>query len=269
MTANRVTQFGGGNSGGSSALPLNAIQLGNGAGGFKTVAGTTLDVTGNARGTGALDIQSVRSAVTQVASGFNAFALGLREEASGDSSLALGTDNVAAGTSAYAIGAGNTASIAGDVAIGGGNTAQGGASTAIGVGNTVFGSGAMALGRSCIAFAANCIAMGISIANFVANSLEIGASNAEKVRIDANGVNSITAAGYYLRNGVPIFNGILAATGTVNGSNTVFTFAYAPQIIVVDGGKFMQQTSSDGTVNWTGTTTITLTVAPNFDIFGI
>lgn len=58
-------------------------------------------------------------------------------------------------------------------------------------------------------------------------------------------------------------------TGTVNGVNTVFVFSSAPTAIVVDGGRMMQATSSDGTVNWTGTTTVTLTVAPVFDIFGL
>jgi hypothetical protein len=62
---------------------------------------------------------------------------------------------------------------------------------------------------------------------------------------------------------------IQTPTGVVNGSNTVFTFSTAPSIIVVDGGRMMQATSSDGTVNWTGTTVVTLTVAPNFDIFGL
>jgi hypothetical protein len=61
---------------------------------------------------------------------------------------------------------------------------------------------------------------------------------------------------------------ILSATGTVNGSNTVFVFSSAPSMIVRDG-MMMRQTSSDGTVNWTGTTTITLAVAPNFDLFGL
>ena len=58
-------------------------------------------------------------------------------------------------------------------------------------------------------------------------------------------------------------------SGIVNGSNTVFTFATAPQVICVDNGRIMQQVSSDGTINWTGTTTINLTIAPNYDIFAI
>lgn len=58
----------------------------------------------------------------------------------------------------------------------------------------------------------------------------------------------------------------LDATGTVDSSNTSFTFSSAPQIIVVDG-RALQKTSSDGTVNWTGTTSVTLTIAPNYDIY--
>lgn len=60
---------------------------------------------------------------------------------------------------------------------------------------------------------------------------------------------------------------ILAATGTVNGVNTSFTFSSAPNVIVVDG-RPLQKTQSDGGVNWTGTTSVTLSVAPNFDIYG-
>jgi len=62
--------------------------------------------------------------------------------------------------------------------------------------------------------------------------------------------------------------GYQSPSGTVNGSNTVFVFSTAPNAIVVDGVP-MQKTQSDSTANWTGTTTITLSVAPNFDIFGI
>lgn len=57
--------------------------------------------------------------------------------------------------------------------------------------------------------------------------------------------------------------------GSINGSNTVFTWAVAPKAICVDNGRVMQKVSSDGTVNWSGTTTTTLTNAPNFDIFGV
>lgn len=63
-------------------------------------------------------------------------------------------------------------------------------------------------------------------------------------------------------------NGYQAPTsGTVDGVNQTFVWASAPNVIVVDQGRPMQKTSSDGTANWTGTTTTVLTIAPTFDIF--
>lgn len=64
-------------------------------------------------------------------------------------------------------------------------------------------------------------------------------------------------------------NPILIPTGTVDGNNTTFVFSSPPSILFIDSGRIIQKISSDGTVNWTGTTTITLTIAPNFDIFGL
>ncbi len=57
-------------------------------------------------------------------------------------------------------------------------------------------------------------------------------------------------------------------SGVVDGSNTVFVWASAPNAIMVDGAM-IRKVASDTTVNWTGTTTTTLTIAPNFDIAGI
>jgi hypothetical protein len=59
----------------------------------------------------------------------------------------------------------------------------------------------------------------------------------------------------------------IPTSGPVDGSNKTFIWATAPNVIVVDQGRAMQQTSSDGTVNWTGTTTTVLTNAPNNDIY--
>lgn len=57
-------------------------------------------------------------------------------------------------------------------------------------------------------------------------------------------------------------------SGVVNGVNTVFTWATAPNVIVVDQGRTMQKTNNgDGNANWTGTTTTTLQIAPTSDIF--
>jgi hypothetical protein len=61
---------------------------------------------------------------------------------------------------------------------------------------------------------------------------------------------------------------LMVPTGTVDGSNTSFVFTSAPSVIVLDNANIMNKQSSDGTVNWTGTTSITLTQSPNSNIFG-
>ena len=97
--------------------------------------------------------------------------------------------------------------------------------------------------------------------------------------LTSQAVNLIAGTGITLtysyangRNDVVITGGggtsVLTATGTVDGSNNVFTFASAPVIIIVDGVP-RQKTQSDSTANWTGTTTVTLLVAPNSDIYGL
>lgn len=62
---------------------------------------------------------------------------------------------------------------------------------------------------------------------------------------------------------------VLVPAGTVNGINTSFVFVSAPSVIVLDNGNVMNKVSSDGTVNWTGTTNVILNQAPNFNIYGI
>jgi len=62
----------------------------------------------------------------------------------------------------------------------------------------------------------------------------------------------------------------ISYSGSVNGVNASFNFVSAPNILYIDHVPY-QQTSSDGTVNWTGTTSITITGAPVpvSDLFGI
>lgn len=61
---------------------------------------------------------------------------------------------------------------------------------------------------------------------------------------------------------------VLVPVGLVNSINQVFIFSLAPQVIVVDQGRVMRQISSDGNINWTGTTNIILQIAPTTDIYG-
>lgn len=101
-------------------------------------------------------------------------------------------------------------------------------------------------------------------------------SNGAKTLLAVSDVDGITPVRVYADPathrlkvvGLAVTAGFQQPTGTVNGSNAVFVFVSAPNVISVDHATF-QKTSSDGTANWTGTTTITLAVAPNTDIFGI
>ncbi len=58
-------------------------------------------------------------------------------------------------------------------------------------------------------------------------------------------------------------------SGAVNGTNAVFVWATAPNALIVDESRSIQKVSSDTTPNWTGTTTTTLTIPPNFDIYAV
>lgn len=91
--------------------------------------------------------------------------------------------------------------------------------------------------------------------NFATSGITMVASN--------DNVNKVTDIA------VTASSGAAAPTsGAVNGVNQTFVFTNAPSILFVDGVA-KQKVSSDSTVNWTGTTTVVLSIAPNFDIFGI
>lgn len=90
------------------------------------------DFTGNARGAGAFDLQSSRSAATQVASGANSVAFGQYNTASGAGSVALGQSNEA--TAAEAVALGNTATATAEQAAALGSSANATAAEALAIG---------------------------------------------------------------------------------------------------------------------------------------
>lgn len=59
----------------------------------------------------------------------------------------------------------------------------------------------------------------------------------------------------------------LTATGTVDGNNRVFTFSQTPTYIVSDG-VWYEALDSNGGTNWSGTTTVTMTIPPTTAIWG-
>lgn len=60
---------------------------------------------------------------------------------------------------------------------------------------------------------------------------------------------------------------LLTPTGSVNGVNAIFVFTQTPTYIVSDHAWY-QITNSNGSTNWTGTTTVTMTIPPTEDIYG-
>lgn len=59
----------------------------------------------------------------------------------------------------------------------------------------------------------------------------------------------------------------LTTASTVNGINTSFTFSQAPTYIVSDG-VWMQALDNNGATNWSGTTTVTMSIPPQSSIWG-
>lgn len=133
------------------------------------------DQTGNARGAGALDLQSSRTAVTQVASGDNATCVGRCNTASGIYSTASGYKNTASGDYSTASGYKNTASGSKSTASGYNCTASGIQASAVGCNNTASGDYSFAIGNSNQATATNSFAVGrVAIASGI-QSAAVGA----------------------------------------------------------------------------------------------
>lgn len=101
---------------------------------------------GNARGAGAIDLQTVRGAATRVASGAQ--------------SLSIGANNTASGIQSVAIGSGNTAS----------NTC----SISMGLSCISVGSGTLSAGNNCIASGYASVALGMYSNNSIFCSESIG-----------------------------------------------------------------------------------------------
>lgn len=228
------------------------IQI-NASGVFGTVDGLNLDQTGNARGLYALDIQTHRTAATQVASNQGAITIGSKNTASGYYATAIGNTNSASGynavvgwtntgsayyanafgsqntASAYnstAVGYGNMASALNATAMGKSNTASNTASVALGTTNTASGDGSVAIGISNIASASNSASFGISVQNNQANSTYVAAAlffkSGNMAFTGGNNPNPTFGSGvgvFFVKNATtvptvaPTGGGILYATG--------------------------------------------------------
>ena len=134
------------------------------------------DLTGNTRGSEAIDIQTERTTATRVASGLRSVAIGGQNTVSnsygvgigylntnsGQYANAIGSSNNTSGSYASAFGRSNTASASYATVVGSFNSATQQSATAIGYSNTSSGSESSALGFTNNASATNASAVGNS-----------------------------------------------------------------------------------------------------------
>jgi hypothetical protein len=137
----------------------NGVYVGSGSLSLQVPDGTAKG--GNARGNGAVDLQTYRSNATQVASGSSSVAIGSNNTSSSNTSVAIGYNNNSSGTYSIAIGGGNASSGPISVAMGGYSTSSAFYSTAI--------------GYYCVASGDNSIALSCqSTANNISSKVVIG-----------------------------------------------------------------------------------------------
>ena len=208
-------------------------------------------VIGNARGSGAADLQTSRTLVNQVASGIGSFVAGSNNRASGDYSTALGSTSVASGTASTAIGALCTSSGIGSTALGSGTLASGDGSTAMGSASQATNTGATAGGIGAIASGIGSTAFGGTVSAPADYSTALGGRSVSDMRgalavsggmIAANGDSQtmIATLGGTTTNATP---GTLGLDGVLNSgiellltSNTAWAFRIQVAIEITGGG---------------------------------
>ncbi len=184
------------------------VQGGLGVGVLNTSAGTFAlkqattnavilgDVSGNTRGSYALDLQTRRSVVNQIAFGACSTAVGNDNCASGCRSASLGWGNAATGISSLAAGSNNTASGIDSSAVGSGNSASANFSSAFGCNNYAIASCSTALGLRNQACGVNSTAVGSVIVASGACSVAVGNDNCASGGRSSVFGSQNTASGY-------------------------------------------------------------------------
>lgn len=156
LDQNNVAISGGTISGVTLATSVSQIvNLGGGltitsTGAIQTTGVGDGSVLGNARGTGAVDLQTSRTAATQVASGVGSFAAGAQNTASGTYSVTIGAQNTASGSQSIALGVSCVTSGSRAISAGQSCTALGQGSAAFGWSSTARYSGQLAISAGTI-----------------------------------------------------------------------------------------------------------------------
>jgi hypothetical protein len=216
---------------------------------------------GNARGARSVDLQTSRSAATQVASGTSSVCLGASNTASGSSSVAIGSSNNATGTASIAVGQTNTSSNTGSFAAGSFCNAAANSSVAMGTSCSATAESAVSLGNSNSAQGLGSMAIGIQSIAHIRTMLTHGAGafavqgDNQAIQIVYSGKTTTNAEVELLVNTVrgilrsgTVWHGVLQIVGSKSDGTAVAS--YMRQVTIKRVGN---STSLVGTVNTIGT----------------
>jgi len=133
-----------------------------GTGAFSLQVPDNTNTGGNKRGNNAIDLQTIRSSASNVASGGYSFVAGNGNTSTNIGAVAVGYNNIASGNYSTAIGYTNTASGTGGLSLGYANTSTGVVSIALGYDNTSSAERSFAVGELNTASANYTTAIGYS-----------------------------------------------------------------------------------------------------------
>lgn len=189
-----------------------------------TLAAIIGNLSGNARGSQAIDIQTSHIAINDVASGQASVCLGTDNKATNTSAIAIGTQNSATNTYTVAIGKSHTVSANYAVGIGFATNVSGAKNVAIGTFGSSSGSYNISLGT-------NCTVSGFynsSVGSFITNSSYYGAGVGAINQIKASNTVGIgNSASCYASNGIAI-----GQNATVGSSGSGGAMAFGLQASV-------------------------------------
>lgn len=154
------------------------------------------DVSGNNRGSYAIDLQSLHNTPADIASGDSSVAIGTNQKATGINSTSIGTVNQALADYSTAIGYGNLAVETDSTAIGASAAAEGANATAIGSNVSVTGTGSIIIGynSSANSFGDYTTTIGSNLTNNTAGSVMVGSSDSTKTTILSTGFTGLASS---------------------------------------------------------------------------
>lgn len=173
----------------SGATNADVTMQPKGTGAFTLQVADNATTGGNKRGTNAIDLQTSRSANTQVASGSGSFTAGIRNTASNSQSVAIGISNTSSGTASVSLGNSNAAAGTSSFCAGNGNSSTVATTVSMGNGNVASGVSAISMGQTNTAGGPNSIAYGYAANTFNQNGRKAWSSSLIQVSGDSQKSN--------------------------------------------------------------------------------